>query len=112
MSSQMVEFRPHTMSILTITAGYQDTKTGDWIKGNEEWSDPIKCRYEPNGTGQQIRLPDGVLYTYSYVVYLDPDNREYPQGAMVRLYDKDNIQRVEQSIRSSHKGQLNTKLWL
>ncbi len=108
----MVEFRPHTLSVLSITDGFRDPNTGDRIAGIETWSEPVKCRYEPNGTGQQIRLVDGELFTFSYVVYLDPDNREYPRGAMVRLYDKDGILNCEQSIRSSHKGQLNTKLWL
>ena len=76
------------------------------------WSDPIPCRYVANGTGQQIKLDDGTFYTFSYVVYLDPDDRIYRHGDMVRLYDKAGNLQSEQPITRPHKGQLDTKLWL
>ena len=78
----------------------------------ESWSDPIPCRYVANGTGQQIKLDDGTFYTFSYVVYLDPDDRIYRHGDMVRLYDKAGNLQSEQPITRPHKGQLDTKLWL
>ena len=72
----MVEFRPHRLRIRSTT-GHRDDATGDWIADTESWSDPIPCRYVANGTGQQIKLDDGTFYTFSYVVYLDPDDRIY-----------------------------------
>lgn len=107
----MVEFRPHKMSVRG-SAGHRDDSTGDWIVDGESWSEPTPCRYEPNGTGQQIRLADGELFTFSYVVYLNPDDREYRRGDMVRLYDKCGEFVCEQPIKIPHKGQLNTRLWL
>lgn len=107
----MVEFRPHRLRIRSTT-GHRDESTGDWITGSELWSEPIPCRYVANGTGQQIKLEDGTFYTFSYVVYLDPDDLTYKYGDMVRLYDKDWNLQSEQPITRSHKGQLNTKLWL
>ncbi len=108
----MVEFRPHKLSIATVADGYRDPATGDWIEGGESWSELIPCRYEPNGTGQQMTLPDGNLFTPSYVVYLDPDEREYPRNAMVQLYDKSVQLMCQLPIRFPHKGQLSTRLWL
>lgn len=107
----MVEFRPHRLRIRSTT-GHRDESTGDWIPGSELWSELIPCRYVANGTGQQIKLEDGTFYTFSYVVYLDHDDRTYRYGDMVRLYDKDGNLQSEQPITRSHKGQLNTKLWL
>ena len=107
----MVEFRPHSLRIRKAS-GYRDEATGDWIHEEESWSEPIRCRYVPNGTGQQIRKEDGEPYTFSYVVYLDPDEREYRRGDMVCLYDEDGQNVAEQRIVRPHKGQLDTKLWL
>ena len=107
----MVEFRPHRLRIRSTT-GHRDDATGDWIADTESWSDPIPCRYVANGTGQQIKLDDGTFYTFSYVVYLDPDDRIYRHGDMVRRYDKAGNLQSEQPITRPHKGQLDTKLWL
>lgn len=107
----MVEFRPHKLSVLT-PSGHRDDETGDWIVEGKSWSEPIPCRYEPNGTGQQIQLEDGEIYTFSYVVYLDLDDREFSKGDTVRLYDKAGQLIAEQRIARPHKGQLNTRLWL
>ena len=107
----MVEFRPHRLRIRSTT-GHRDNATGDWIADTESWSDPIPCRYVANGTGQQIKLADGTFYALSYVVYLDPADRIYRHGDMVRLYDKAGNLQSEQPITRPHKGQLDTKLWL
>lgn len=107
----MVEFRPHSLQVLS-TSGHRDDETGDWIVDGQLWSDPIPCRYEPNGTGQQIQLEDGELYTFSFVVYFDPDEREYRRGETIRLFDEHGQLYCEQRIQRSHRGQLNTRLWL
>ena len=86
-----VRFRPHKLSILVITGGYYDANH-DYVEGSEYWTDPIPCRYEPNGRARTV--PVG-------------ESREH-----VRLYDAEGDLLDEFEARGFHRGQLDAKLWV
>lgn len=108
----MVEFRPHTLRYLISNGGYKDPLNRDWVEGKEVWSDPIPCRYEPNGKANTYILDDGRAYVYQYVVYLDLDSIDIPYGSKIRIYDQAGTKITEKNISGFHRGQLNVKIWV
>ena len=106
-----VRFRPHTLEILTLTGGYYDSNQ-DYVEGTESWSDPIPCRYEPNGKAHTVPIGEGKDFRYEYTVYLNTDCPDIAYGQHVRLYDADGELVDEYEAKGFHRGQLDAKLWV
>lgn len=109
-----VSFRPHTIRYSNTTQGYFDND-GVWINPTaSELSDEIiPCRAEPNGRATTIALPDGRMYTYAYVVYLDRNVRAFTFGENIQIANSDGTILVKgKEVQGFHRGQLNSKLWL
>lgn len=107
-----VRFRPHTLSLLVITGGYQDEATGDFVPGSESWSERIPCRYEPNGKARVVPVGQGKDSVYEYTVYLNADCPEINFGQQVKLYDENGNEFGQYPAKGFHRGQLDAKLWV
>lgn len=107
----MVDFRPHTLTLIVASPGYKD-ELGKFISGGEKLIEGIPCRYEPNGRANTIALDDGTVYMYSYMVYLDVDCPEISYGDEVELFDQVGVSKGRFTSHGFHRGQLNSKLWL
>ena len=107
----LVSFRPHTLRIATTGGAYAEN--GDWIEGNTTYSEPIPCRYEPNGQARTITLTDGTAYRYSYMVYLtvNPDLVIH-YGDRIELTSQDGRVIGEYEVKGFHRGQLDMKVWV
>lgn len=108
----MVSFRPHTLRIITRGNGNYDSN-GDWVESGETLSEPVICRYEPNGRANTITLQDGSVYRYSYMVYLnvDPEFR-IRYGDIIELTSQDGITIGRFEVKGFHRGQLDMKIWV
>ena len=107
----MVSFRPHTIVLLTVGEGYQDSN-GDYVPGNEEWSEPYPCRAEPNGKARTVPFGDDKGSVYDYTVYMDVDCPVITYGQKVKVFDENGSCIGEFISKGFHKGQLNAKLWI
>lgn len=108
----LVSFRPHLLRIVTRTEGsYADN--GDWTEGAKTLSDPVPCRYEPNGRASEIRLPDGKVYRYTYTIYLSVNPRlDIKYGDIIALESQDGTDMGEYEVKGFHRGQLDMKIWV
>lgn len=107
----MVDFRPHTLTLIVTLPGSYDS-TGGFTPGEKKVTDGVPCRYEPNGRAKSIALEDGSLYTYSYMVYLDTDCPEISFGDEIELFDQYGSSKGKFTAHGFHRGQLNSKLWV
>lgn len=110
----MITLRPHTLRYGGVTKGYQDPITGDSISGEPFWSEPVRCKYIPNGKGVEIELPngDGKVHKYSYEVVLDVSPKDYKRGEDIRLFDQNATMITEKKVEGFLRGQLNMKIWV
>lgn len=107
-----VSFRPHTMRVLQMSGGGYD-ENRDYVPATEEWSEPIPCRYEPNGQARTINLPDGTAYKYSFLVYLNVDpSLSIRYGDKISLTSQDALELGTFEVKGFHRGQLNMKIWV
>lgn len=106
----IIDDRPNRLQYLTITPGYEDGN-GDYHQGESKWEGDIPCRNVPAGKAEQRQFEDGVIRTYSSVVRLDADCREFSIGEKVRLFLLGGIVR-ECEVKGFHRYQLCAKLWV
>ena len=107
-----VSFRPHTLKVVTWPKGDYD-ENRNWVQGKESVSDPIPCRYEPNGRANTITLSDGSAYRYSYTVYLSVDpSLDIKYGSIIELVSQDGVTIGRYEVKGFHRGQLDMKIWV
>jgi hypothetical protein len=102
----MIKQYPHTILFSWNSPATQDEETGNMIKG-ESQQIQSDCRAEPNGSGKTIPSVDGTLISYSYIVYM-PLKMAIPVGAKAVL----SITSQELTVKNSHTGQFNSRVWL
>ena len=108
----MVDFRPHTLRLMNAGGGSYDSAR-NWVETEGTPSDPIPCRYEPNGAARTINLPDGTAYRYSYVVYLDVDpSLVIKYGDRIELTSQDGVVIGVFMVYGFHRAQLDMKIWV
>lgn len=107
----LVSFRPHTLRIVSDSGGYY-SQNGDWNPEEPDLSEPIPCRYEPNGRANTIQIGEGESYVYSYMVYLYRDCPEIVFGQRINLYKADGELLGQFQCKGFHRGQLNSKVWV
>ena len=107
----MVEFRPHTLSVLRVSGSYD--ANGDYVPEAEQVAFTAPCRYEPNGSARTIQLQDGTAYAYAYTVYLDVDlTHDIRFGDILELRDAQGVSIGRYPVKGFHRGQLNEKIWV
>lgn len=114
----MVSFRPHTLTVIREGAGSK-AENGDWTPGKETRSAPVPCRYEPNSVkansvkANEITLPDGKAFRYSYIVYVDVNAAlDIQYGDLIELTSQDGVAMGRYEVKGFHRGQLNMKIWV
>jgi hypothetical protein len=97
---------PHSVTFNWNSPATQDEERGNMVPG-EAHTITSDCRAEPNGGGRTIPSQDGTLINYSYILYL-PIRQFIPAGskAVLSIVDK------ELTVKSSHVGFFNTRIWL
>lgn len=108
----VISLKPHTLEYEIKTKdGYEDS-LGDFHEGKTEWSGSIKCDAVPsNGKANEIRFEDGSVHSYSYIIYLNSDVREFVIGDRVRLTLYGGVKKVF-SVKGFQRYQLQAKLWV
>ena len=107
-----VRFRPHTLSMLNVIEGGYNDSTGDYTEGRKEWSEPVPCRYEPNGQARTVPMGEGKDYVYEYKLYLNQDCPEIRYGQKLKLFDAQGDCIGEYTSKGFHRGQLDAKCWV
>lgn len=108
-----MDFRPDTLQVITFTAGGVD-EDGSLLP-DEESSEEMRCRIEPNGSAGKVIYNDGVAHNYSYAIYLDHDCRTFKVGEKVNLFGADGskLENDKQfEVIGFFRNQLNAKLWV
>lgn len=106
----ILDDRPHRLQYQVSTGGYEDAN-GDYHPGTSEFVGDIPCRNVPSGKSEEREFEDGVVRTYSSVVRLDADCREFSIGDRVKLLLHGEVTR-EYEVKGFHRYQMCAKLWV
>lgn len=108
----VLKLKPHMLEYEVKTKeGYEDSR-GDFHEGKTEWQGRIPCdAVASNGKANEIKFEDGSIKSYSYVVYMDSNVREFVLGERVRITLYEGIQKVF-SVKGFQRYQLQSKLWV
>lgn len=106
----ILDDRHHRLQYEVTTPGYEDDN-GDYHPGTSEFVGDIPCRNVPSGKAEEREFEDGVVRTYSSVVRLDTDCREFSIGERVKLFLLGGITR-EYDVKGFHRYQTHCKLWV
>lgn len=106
----ILDDRPHRLQYEVTTPGYEDDN-GDYHPGESHYEGDIPCRNVPSGKAEEREFEDGVVRTYSSVIRLDADCREFSIGDMVKLFLLEGVER-EYEVKGFHRYQLYAKLWV
>lgn len=106
----ILDDRPHRLQYEVTTPGYEDDN-GDYHPGESHYEGDIPCRNVPSGKADEREFEDGVLRTYSSVVRLDADCREFSIGDRVKLFLLGGTIR-EHEVKGFQRNQLRAKLWV
>jgi hypothetical protein len=71
----------------------------------------IKCRFEPNGTGQYLIGQDGLRLDFGWIVYQPLGQLEIPEGFEVKGYLGEKLI-ASGTIKRFSQGQLNARAWV
>lgn len=110
----ILKIKPHKLEYLTQSDGYRD-ELGDWHEGQSKWLFLGDCDAVPAGAANEITLPDGVVTTYSYVVYLKPCDHDFKVGEKVRIkfFGKEPPpDKAEFQVKGYHVYQHQCKIWI
>jgi hypothetical protein len=59
---------PHFLYALVVTAGGQNSNTGEWTESTSAWEFKGACREETNGKGHAINGSDGKAIVFSSII--------------------------------------------
>lgn len=109
----MLNFRPHTIQLITTTQGGGTDEDGIPIPDTESVEE-MRCNIVPNGRGEVIYL-DGVATNYSYHIFLDQNCSEFKKGDRVRLFGLDGKELTSDkgfTVKQFFRYQLNAQVWV
>lgn len=106
----ILDDRPHKLQYQVTTPGYED-ENGDYHQGGSHYEGNIPCRHVPNGKVEEKEFEDGVVRTYSSVVRLDANCREFSIGEKVNIFLLGGINR-EYEVKGFNRYQTYCKLWV
>lgn len=107
----VLNMRPHKLSYLVRSEGYED-ENGDYHAGTTEWNDCERCDAIPNGKEEQIVYDDGTVGKYTYTVKLSPTCREFKKGEKVRIEFFSSTKVLEFEVLGFQRYQHQSKLWV
>lgn len=107
----ILDVKPHKISYLTASAGYED-ENGDYHEGGNTWSEWEPCNAVPSGKANEKQFEDGVVRQYSYTVGLSPDCHEFAIGDKVKLLLTGDAPERTYEVKGFHRYQHSAKLWL
>lgn len=101
----------HTIQVLTQREGHED-EDGNWIRGEEEWGDPVQCDAQPaTGNANTYTSPDGETHRYSYQIVGDKDFPKLETGDEILLTcDGKSPQRL--AVKGQHEYAFQVKTWV
>lgn len=110
----VLDFAAHRLSYQVVSEGYEDPKTGDYIKGSFTWScNTYACDIVPSGKANTIAIPDGSIQTYSYTIYnLPQDCRDFQYGDEVKLQFYGSGEGKVYKVLGFHRYQHQCKIWI
>ncbi|WP_455636512.1 hypothetical protein [Parabacteroides sp.] len=106
----ILDDRPHKLQYLVTTPGYEDDN-GDYHQDESHYEGDIPCRHVTNGKAGEREFEDGVVRTYSAIIRLDADCREFSIGDKVRLSLLGGIER-EYEVKGFNRNQMYARLWV
>lgn len=109
-----MKFRPHILRYVIKATGHDDENGNFVVDTQSALSDPILCRWIPNGAGSSLRLPDenGGVQVYSYTIILDLQEHDFRYGDLVRWVDSNDELLEEKAVLKYHRYQTYAKIWV
>jgi hypothetical protein len=109
----MVVQYPHTLKFDIATGGSEEIdENGDTIiVPGATATIEVKCRLEPNGSGEYLTSNDGLRVEYGWTAYMSLNQVEVPEGTQIRGYLGDNMMAYG-TVKRFSKGQLNARAWV
>lgn len=109
----MVSQYPHTLRFEIVTGSTETTNDdGDTvIVPGAKTNIDIKCRFEPNSTGEFIQSADGQSLKYGWIVYMPKGSVEVPEWVIITGFD--GLSEIAKGVvKRFSKGQLNSRAWV
>lgn len=101
---------PHRL--YTAESEATQDENGNWVSGEISEKYICECREETNGKGAQVTIEGGKVFVFASVVYLPTDTPPINAGALVRIKDKENCIRIENTCKKYDVGRLHNRMWL
>jgi hypothetical protein len=104
---------PHILKFDIITGGSEEIdENGDTvIVPGATTIIEVKCRFEPNATGEIIISNDGMQLNFGWIVYLPLSQPEVEFGTVIRGYNGDDYF-ASGVVKRYSEGQLNARAWV
>lgn len=106
----ILKFKNCILQRAIVVGGYEDS-LGDYVEGDIEWGDSIKCDIvQSSGEANVANYDDGAIEKNSYVAYASRNCPTLKLGERVKLitdYDE-----IETTVKNFIRYQLQTKIWL
>lgn len=109
-----MRFRPHILRYLIKAQGYYD-ENGNFVSEEAaSMSEPIPCRWIPNGSGSTLSLPDenGGVQVYSYQIVLDLQTHDFQYGDIICWVDDNGEILERKKVLKHHRYQLYEQIWV
>ena len=109
----MVVQYPHILKFSIVTGGSEEIdENGDTvIVPGATTTIEVKCRFEPNGSGEQIPSADGLKLDYSWIVYMPLGQPEIPEGIDVTGYLNERLI-ASGNVKRFNEGTMNAMAWV
>lgn len=105
----VVELKPYSICPLIVEEGYEN-EMGDFVPGYTFWGEDIACDIVSSGKANEMVFEDGEKKTYTFVVYMAPDVRDFLLGETVRLTM--GCDEHEMTVKGFRRYQHQCKLWV
>jgi hypothetical protein len=109
----MVIQYPHILKFDIVTGGSEEIdENGDTvIVPGATTNVEIKCRFEVNGSGEQIPSNDGLKLDYGWIVYMPLGNSDIPEGVEIEGYHNEALI-ASGTVKRFFEGTMNTRAWV
>ncbi|MBE6244261.1 MAG: hypothetical protein E7108_01900 [Bacteroidales bacterium] len=109
-----MRFRPHILRYQVNAQGHDD-ENGNFVSDvAASMSEPIQCRWIPNGSGSTLSLPDenGGVQVYSYRIVLDLQMHDFHYGDVIYWVDVNGQILETKKVLKHHRYQLYEQIWV
>lgn len=104
---------PHILKFDIVTGGSQEIdENGDTvIVPGATATIEVKCRFEPNGSGEQVPSNDGLLLDFGWVVYMPLGQLAIPEGVALTGYLNGRVI-ASGIVKRFSEGTMNARAWV